>query len=67
MLLFLVYSFIILNVGDVIYVYGLRIVLYNGLVSINNPDSRVIIDNTLVEKIFENHKDFCFSSKIFDF
>ena len=46
-----------LNVGDVIYVYGLRIVLYNGLVSINNPDSRVIIDNTLVEKIFENHSE----------
>lgn len=25
--------------------------------SINNPDSRVIIDNTLVEKIFENHSE----------
>ena len=43
----------ILTIGDVIYIYGLRIALYNGMISANDIYSAVKIDESLVEKKFE--------------
>ena len=45
-----------LNTGDVIYVYGLRITLYNGLIIVNNPNSKVSIDASLLKKTFSEVK-----------
>ena len=42
-----------LNVGDILYIYGLKIGLYNGMISINNILNSVIISSALHEKKFE--------------
>ena len=45
-----------LNYGDTLFILGLRITVYNGMISINNPSNFVTINgNKLVETSFESN------------
>lgn len=36
-----------LNYGDVVYIVGLKIIVFNGFIALNNPDGKVMINNGL--------------------